>query len=272
MKKLIKLPFLLRLMRTMDFPHKKGIMDKLFKSSFTGMSEGWVEIWTGHQWKIDFRNPCHRWMMYDRYADSQFLKWAERHLPPDAVIIDSGSNIGQFLPYYALIAPKGTILAFEPGRALAAWISECVSLNQLNNVEVIAKGLGDKEMDAFLSDPGEEEVKGLWNEVSTVSGEPIIITTLRTELAKRNIQHIDLWKLDVEGYEVEALQGVSEFLDEKKIKALYIEMAIKKDNHKRILEYMTGKGYKAFEIATNGRLIPMLTVKDEQVDALFLPA
>ncbi len=272
MKELVKLPFLLKLMRTVDFPHKKGIMDKLFKSSFSGMGEGWVNIWTGHQWKIDLRNPCHRWMMYDRYADSQFLKWAEQHLPQNAVIVDSGSNIGQFLPYYSLIAPKGTILAFEPGHALAAWISECVSLNKMNNVEVIAKGLGDKEMDAFLSDPGEDEVKGLWNEVSTVSGEPITITELRKELAKRNIQHIDLWKLDVEGYEVEALQGVSEFLDQKKIKALYIEMAIKKDNHKRILDYMTTKGYNGFEIETNGKLVPMLTVRDEQVDALFLPA
>lgn len=270
MKTLVPVPFLVKLLRKADFPHKKGIMDKLFKGNFEKYAEGWITVWTGHQWKIDFRNPCHRWMIYDRYADSQFLKWAEKHLTTNAVIVDSGSNIGQFLPYYSTIAPQGKILAFEPGHSLSDWISECVLGNHLP-VEVITMGLGDHEMNAFLNNPGDETVRGLWNEISTESGEPISITTLSKELQQRNIQTVDLWKLDVEGYETEALRGAGSYLDEHRIKALYIEMAVKKDNHQRILDLMRGKGYKAFEIESSGKLTPLLQVKPYQIDALFLP-
>ena len=266
----IKLPFLIQLLRKSDFPHKKGIMDKLFRSAFTSYSEGWVKVWTGHLWKIDFRNACHRWMIYDRYADSGFLKWTEKNISPDAVIVDSGSNIGQFLPYYSKIAPKATILAFEPANELANWIKECVAKNNLS-AEVIAKGLGKEEMKAFLADPGDDAVKGLWNEISTDKGEPIIITTLEKELQQRNILSVDLWKLDVEGYVIEALTGAGKFLDEHRIRSLYIEMAVKKDNHKRILEFMRSKGYEAFEIKNNGRIVQLIEVKPYQTDALFLP-
>jgi FkbM family methyltransferase len=271
MKELVKIPFALRLIRRFDFPHKKGIMDKIFNSSFAHQEEGWVNIWTGHNWKIDFRNPCHRWMIYDRYADSQFLKWAEKNLPPDAVIVDSGTNIGQFLPYYSRIAPQGKILAFEPSRLLAQWVDECVKENKLNT-EVIAKGLGNLEMNAFLNDPGDDTVKGLWNEISTEGGEPVKLTVLRNELKERRISKIDLWKLDVEGYETEALEGAGEYLDDHRIGVLYIEMAVKKNNHQRILDYMRSKGYAAFEIEVNGKLSPLHTVKPYQMDALFMPA
>jgi len=209
-------------------------------------------------------------MIYDRYADSNFLKWAEKNLPANAVIIDSGSNIGQFLPYYSLIAPAARVLAFEPAHALVEWIQECVTENKLN-VEVIAKGLGDEEMNGFLSDCGEDAVKGLWGEVSTESGEPIRLAVLGKELTLRSIQHVDLWKLDVEGYEIQALQGVADFLKEHRIRALYIEMAVKKDNHRRILDYMTAKGYKAFEVEANGTLAPLFKLRPYQMDALFLP-
>ncbi len=245
-------------------------MDRLFKSSLSRYTEGWVSIWTGHQWKVDFRNPCHRWMVYDRYADGRFLKWAQRNLSADAVIVDSGSNIGQFLPYYSLIAAKGRILAFEPASALVEWIQECVTANHMN-VEVIAKGLGDKEMDGFLSDPGGDAVKGLWGEVVSDSGEPIHLTVLEKELSERGIQHVSLWKLDVEGYEVEALRGAGDVLAEQRIGALYIEMAIKRNNNRRILEYMTANGYRAFEFGANGRITPLTQVRPYQIDALFLP-
>lgn len=260
----------LQWLRTLDFPHKKGILDRVFGKKLEMQGIGWAKIWTGHIWKIDSRNSCHRWMVYDRYADSNFLKWAEKNIPSDGIIIDSGSNIGQFLPYFSLIVPMGKILAFEPDTELVEWIHNCLQQNEMP-VELISAGLGEIQQRAFLQKGGEDFIHGLWSKVSENEGYPISITTLHDELQKRDFKRVALWKLDVEGYEVEALKGAGTWLTEKKIDALYIEMAVKENNHQHIYDFMTKIGYKAYEFDESGRLIPLLKLKDYQIDALFIP-
>lgn len=265
-----QLKILLNFFSVIDFPYKKGIVFRLFKNQFAKMKTGWYPIYTGHVWKLDVRNSCHAWMLYDRYADASFLKWAERNISKDAVIVDSGSNIGQFLPYFSNIARHGKILAFEPGKELGDWVQECLKKNNLK-VELFRSGLGNKEFKAFLNSWGDEEIHGLWGQVNEEKGEPINITRLDKVLKDKMIDKVDLWKLDVEGYEIEALEGAGAYLNEKQIKALYIELAIKEDNHTRILKYMLEKGYKPFYFNKFGKLKPLTQLLDEQIDALFLP-
>jgi hypothetical protein len=39
--------------------------------------------------------------VYGKYEGAPFLNWAKKFLAPNAIIIDSGANIGQMLMYLA---------------------------------------------------------------------------------------------------------------------------------------------------------------------------
>lgn len=270
MEKQIKIPLPLQILRKVNFPRKKGILDKLFGARLAIQPIGVVETHAGSFWKIDPANPCHRWMIYDDYADAAFLHWARKNIPSNGVIVDSGSNIGQFLPYFSKIIPDGKILAFEPSPTLCHWIQESIKLNEQLPIQLYQFGLGEMEEAAKLFDYGAEVIHGLWGKISKDQGDPIELIRLDTVLGQQNIQTVDLWKLDVEGFEVEALRGAGKYLEDRRIKHLYIELAIKEDNHIRILDYMEQIGYEPYLFNAGGKLELMQTVNQEQVDALFI--
>ena len=262
-------PALLNLIKRIPLPYKKGLVYRLMGKQLAAEGMGWYPVYTGHIWKLDLRNPCHQWMLYDRYADAAFLQWTEKQIPGNGIIVDSGSNIGQFLPYFSKIVPKGKVLAFEPGRELGDWIEACLAENMLP-VELIRKGLGSEAFSAFLNSWGEEQIHGLWGQVNEEKGEPIVVERLDAILHERKIDTVDLWKLYVEGYEVQALEGAGDFIANKKIKALYIEMAVKENNHQKIMEFMRKHDYKPYSFNALGKLKPMQDVFDDHMDALFL--
>lgn len=238
---MIDLPMLLTLLQPVEFPSKLGICDRLFGSAIARHGVGWVKTGAGIPWKLDLNNPTHRWIVYGKYEGNVFLDWAKGFLPADAVIVDSGANIGQMLIYLAQWVPRGRVLAFEPGREQAEWLRECLRVHKRLPVELIQCGLGDTAFEARLQNNSPESVHGAQSEVSLIDGRPIRIVRLADELKSRAITKVDLWKLDVEGYEIPALRGAEEFLKERRIKAIYAELA--GDNGERIREYLSGFGY-----------------------------
>ena len=82
----------------LEFPKKLGICERLFGAALARRGVAWVPVRTGLRWKLDLRNPTHRWIVYG-YYDPAFLKWAERRLTPASVVVDSGANIGQTVLY-----------------------------------------------------------------------------------------------------------------------------------------------------------------------------
>jgi FkbM family methyltransferase len=266
----IKLPLLLKLLRRLDFLHKKWFLNKLFGSYLNKQGIGWASTWNGIKWLIDGRSHCHRWMIYDRYAESAYLKWAEKNLSPSSVIVDSGSNIGQFLPYYAKIVAKGQIYSFEPSDKLYSWIEDCIEYNDLKNIKVFKKGLGDKKMLAQLEAPSEEILHGLWGKVVETGGdESISITTLTDALENENVSQIDLWKLDVEGFEYAALQGALPLIKKKMLKAAYIEMIPDTDNSKNVHALMTEHGFEPW-ICHHFSKTPLREFPQNKFDILYI--
>lgn len=69
--------------------------------------------------------------------------------------------------------------------------------------------------------------------------------TLQSLIDKHRISHVDFFSLDVEGYEIEVLNG----LDFNIIRPKYIliEVTESQENQKKILEYMSSIGYDNIE-------------------------
>jgi FkbM family methyltransferase len=264
----INLPRTVRWLQGIDFQHKLGICEKLFGKGLNSYGICWTQTAAGIPWKLDLTNPTHRWIVYGKYEGSPFLNWARAFLPDDGIVVDSGANIGQMLLYLAQWVPRGRVLAFEPGREQAEWLSECLRLHAGLPVELIRCGLGASPHQVFLHNPGPEQTHGAWNQISEEDGEPIEITRLDDELSLRSIHRVDLWKLDVEGYEVFALQGASELLKEHLIKALYVELS--GANGSRIQDYLAAFGYRCYLFDSRGRLRSDRPLPSH-TNGLFLP-
>ena len=251
---LLPLPASLRLLRRWEFPRKLGLCERWFAAKLAAGGVTWVRTAPGPVWKLDLANPTHRWIVYGFYEGPALWRWLTRHAATVRTIVDSGANIGQAVLYFATITPAARVLAYEPGAAARAWLQEGVAANGFDRVSISPLGLGAAPARARLRDDGAAAHHGAWNKVSETVGEPIELTTLDDELERHGIAALDLWKLDMEGYEGFALRGAARSLEAHRIRAIYIETA--GDSGRDNLAFLTARGYTPHGIAPNGRLLP----------------
>ncbi|MBG9377626.1 FkbM family methyltransferase [Panacibacter sp. DH6] len=133
-------------------------------------------------------------------------------------IIDVGVNIGQTLLKIASINSSTAYYGFEPNPLCYAYCSELVKVNALNSFNVYPVGLSSKA-----------EVLDLYGDNEYASGASLVenfrvntqkysvihrVPVMRGDdvLLKTNIETISFIKIDVEGAELEVIQGLKETL------------------------------------------------------------
>jgi len=243
-------------------------MERLYGRRLAHLGVAWVPTSTGLTWKLDLSNPTHRWIVYGKYEGAAFIDWARDHLPPDGVVVDSGANIGQMLLYLAGFVPRGRVLAFEPHPDARAWLMECLAKVPEFRVQCFPFALGTQPADLFLEAKGTPELHGAWSQVSNTAGQPIRVVRLQDMLAELGIGTVHLWKLDVEGYELAALEGAERLLQDRSIRAIYAELGF--GNGPAIVAYLGKRGYRCGLFDRRGRLHPPSTLPDH-ANGLFLP-
>ena len=134
-------------------------------------------------------------------------------LNPGSVFVDIGANVG----YYSVLARRrvqssGRVIAFEPNPAVLSVLRRNLELNDMRDVAVFDCALSDKRGSAILySSPeashGEASMcdQG-WNRASS---QPIRTERL-DDVFPRDVQRIDVLKIDVEGAEALAFRGGQE--------------------------------------------------------------
>jgi FkbM family methyltransferase len=273
--KTVTLPLPLTWLQPVDFPRKLGICERLFSKALARHGISWVDTAAGITWKLDLTMPLHRWIVYGKYEGAPFLNWARQFLPPDGVVVDSGANIGQMLLYLAQWVPQGKVLAFEPGTKQADWLEECLAIHPSLPVELIRCGLGTSTTQLLLDSNGSDATHGCWARVSETEGEPIQIVRLEDELSLRSIEKVDLWKLDVEGYEISAMQGAETLLKEQLIRAIYAELTSSQGQGQAVINYLKQFGYQCYLFDKDGKLYDPLQKTDFEIpfwtNGLFLP-
>lgn len=265
----IRLPPALTWLRRWNFPHKLGICERIFGRDLEKAGICWVETAAGIVWKLDLANPTHRWIVFGKYEGREFIDWAARYLRPDATIVDSGANVGQMLLYLARYVPQGKVLAFEPGAKAADWLQECLAMHSELPVKLLRQGLGERSATLYLSQLGPAHSHGSWNQVSATQGESIEVVSLDEALNEQGIPSVDLWKLDVEGYELSALAGAKGLLQGRRIGAIYAELGF--GIGQKIVDKLMEFGYRGYRFDRHGGLQRMLGVP-EHTNGLFLPA
>jgi FkbM family methyltransferase len=141
--------------------------------------------------------------IYEAFFAEEF----RRRLRPGMTVIDIGANLG----YYTLIASPlaDRVIAFEPESENVALLAGTITRNDLANVVLIQKGLGDKEETRSLSlhpdNKGKHSLLQIDEEGVTTAD--INVTTLDAALAPLSVAQVGLIKIDIEGWEAKALRG-----------------------------------------------------------------
>jgi FkbM family methyltransferase len=137
-----------------------------------------------------------------------------RLLGPGDVFYDVGANVGfMTLVGAALVGPSGHVIAFEPIPRLAAVVRANAELNGLAQVEVHELALADRESTARFVVPEESSGSHL-ADVKDGVGETfdVQVTTLDAFLARTDAPPPTVIKLDIEGAELRALDGMRQTL------------------------------------------------------------
>ncbi|MFH1276155.1 MAG: FkbM family methyltransferase [Candidatus Woesearchaeota archaeon] len=129
------------------------------------------------------------------------------------VIIDCGAYLG----YFTILAAKkvgntGKVVAFEPDNRNFKILQKKILSKNLTNVILINKALYNKNTTLNFSSNFSDSIVIDDNKNSSITTSEIDAVTLDSELKKIGINKVDFIKMDIEGAELELIEGANEIL------------------------------------------------------------
>jgi FkbM family methyltransferase len=137
------------------------------------------------------------------------------------VVFDVGANCGAASVHFGRHHPAAAVHAFEPGREARAYLERNVA--SLPNVSVHPIGLYsvDRQARLYRGDDDLGKASVIRRPVNLDESEPVELRAGGAWAADQGIERIDILKVDVEGSEVEVLQGLAGLLPT--VKVLFVE-------------------------------------------------
>lgn len=149
-------------------------------------------------------------------------------LKPSAVFMDVGANEGYFSIMAAeLIGPSGKVITVEPQKRLRAVLEKNFELNDVRNGLIIDSAISDTKGVSVLHISPDTATGSTALHQSTrykLPTDRVETITLSDLLALAGVEYIDVMKMDIEGFEYEAIMGSKEVFQTHRIKALALEL------------------------------------------------
>jgi len=198
-----------------------------------------IEIREGWHWPFKDRS-CWPWLQNEK----DLPELMSQHCSQRRTLIQAGGNVGFYIRSYASLFDR--VITFEPDRLNF----QCLAMNVPdNNVIKIQACIGNKRDTVSITNSTKNI--GAYH----VSANPGLIPTLLID--DFNVQDCDLLHLDIEGFELFALQGA-----EETIKRCSPVIAVEWMNHGEkygapdsdIEKYLNSLGYTAKEMVYHDRV------------------
>lgn len=195
---------------------------------------------------------------YD-YKELEYIKKLRKN--NKSVFLDIGSNMG----YYSIMSSNvgfTSIFAFEPLPKMISRIKENIKINNLEDlIKIIPFALGDKNKEVIIYEKI-DNIGGssILNDNKNSKKIKINMITLDQFISDYSINHIDVLKIDIEGYEDRVLMP---FFRNNNIsifpKVVIIEHSSSKEWNEDAIDWMINNGYSE-ELRTRGNTILKLDI------------
>lgn len=173
---------------------------------------------------VDLANAVGRtiWARGDYVTEPAIRRLIETNLEQGDVFFDVGANVGFFSLLAArVVGENGEVHSFEPLPELASLLRRTAAANRLNNLHVVEAAVGQRpgtaEM-AVMKDSAYSHLVGGSAEAASDHGgwRPVSVKTVSLDRYFEDTvrKPLRLMKMDIEGAELEALDGARQLLSE----------------------------------------------------------
>lgn len=193
-----------------------------------------VESVSSGRFLIDPVSKFGMMLVEDGEYEPQMAATLNNILKPGNTFVDIGANEGYFTVLAAkIVGPAGRIVAVEPQKRVASILRENVTLNSLTNVAIVTTAISDQDgqSDLYLSpDTNTGSTSLIQTTKYRLPTQPVETSTLSALFDRCGIQVADLVKMDIEGFEYEAILGSPEIFKSHRVRYLALEL------HRPLLE------------------------------------
>ncbi len=167
--------------------------------------------------------------MYYGLYEEQEVRLVRRFVRSGDTVLDIGANIGFYTILLAgIVGESGQVHAFEPLPANFLRLRTAVSSNHLNNVRLNRMALGSTNgvMQLYENISHSKETSAMASRFAIWGSEANAVETMNldTYVTQNNLTQLDFIKIDIEGGEWEAFQGMEDTLSRLKPRAILAEV------------------------------------------------
>ena len=178
------------------------------------------------------------------YWDKSALNLIDKYLKDNSVILDIGANVGSHSLYWAIERKAQKVYSFEPYTQTYEILETNIKLNNLEKIVFPSnKGLSNETCNAKVKSFWERNVGGTSFEKNS-EGDFEFVSVDSLNIPEK----IDLIKIDVEGHEMEVLEGaIKTIFNNKPI--IVIETFNKKE---QVTQFLNSLGFTLAETIREG--------------------
>jgi FkbM family methyltransferase len=187
---------------------------------------------------------------------------------PDSVCLDVGANVGPVTLALSRLCPRGAVHAFEPTAESFAFLERNVAANGASNVSAYRLALSDHAGTATIQyDPAAAGAAFISEHLSAGVPQDVPLDTLDAWAAAAGLERLDFVKIDVEGCELQVLDGGRATLARFR-PALVVEVnpvTLRRMQHRqprdlyRRLLALYGRGGHLAVVPEKGPMLPLLS-------------
>jgi FkbM family methyltransferase len=215
--------------------------------------------------------PAYRFAyhMFKAYADRAERQLLQKILFLGAVVVDGGANIGIYSEFLSrCVGPRGVVHSFEP--CPDNFMRLRSATRKLPNVRLCQAALGEHSGETMLYISDELNVDHRAYAIEGNARRALQVGMVALDNYFKPGERVDLLKLDIQGYELHALQGATRIINENQEIKLLLEFwpyGLKQAGNDwgELVEILEGFGMDIMFVRADG-LIPF-EVHDVRMDA-----
>ena len=256
--------------------HRNRLLRRMLLPLFSRLNPGDIRIrhhWTGD--RILLHSYRHKgFWFHGKRRERLTLQLLGGLIAPGDVVLDVGGHIGYFALYFAHLTGEGAVHVFEPGPNNLPYVRENTAGHP--SVQLIEKGVGKEagtftlfvedltgQNNSFVADYDmfEANRRAAFSD-SEAQPVEVEVVTLDGHCEAHGL-HPNFIKIDVEGFELEALQGAERLLREDR-PVLMVEVS---RQHAEVLALLRAAGYRTCD----DRLLPIEASGDLELNTFCFP-